>query len=95
MFQVYGWLIAIGILGIQFILSRRRNVYWGAILPILYIFFIFGWLSERIVKENTISLILAAVGGLVILLGGWINGRESLKNKRKKELEKIELHNIN
>lgn len=94
MFHVYGWLIAIGVLVVQFLLSRRTNVYWGAILPVLYVPFIIIWLPERFGKEITFSVILAAVGGLVFLLGMWINGREYLKKKRKKELEKMELHDI-
>ncbi|GIN85181.1 hypothetical protein J6TS2_15670 [Heyndrickxia sporothermodurans] len=80
---VYKWLIAIGILGVQFFLSRRTNVYWGTILPVLYLVFISGWLSNRIGNGNTFSLILVSVGGLAILLGIWSKGRESLKNKRK------------
>lgn len=94
MFQVYGWLIAIGVLVVQFFLSRRTNVYWGAILPVLYVVFIIIWLPERFGKEIKFSVILAAVGGLVFLLGMWLNGREYLKKKRKKELEKMELHDI-
>lgn len=76
-----------------FIISKN-NVYWGAILPVLYVPFIIIWLPERFGKEITFSVILAAVGGLVFLLGMWINGREYLKKKRKKELEKMELHDI-
>ncbi|USG67762.1 hypothetical protein NDK47_10990 [Brevibacillus ruminantium] len=94
MFQVYGWLIAIGVLVVQFFLSRRTNVYWGAVLPALYVVFIFIWLPERFGKEITFSIIIAAVAGLVFLLGMWLNGREDLKKKRKKELEKMELHDI-
>jgi len=93
--EVYGWLIAIGILGIQFVLSRRNNVYWGAILPILYLVFIFGWLAKRMGNGNTFTLIITAIAGLAVLLGIWIKGREALKNKRKKELEKMKLHDIN
>lgn len=94
MFQFYGWLIAIAVLGIQIFLSRRSNVYWGAILPVLYLVFICFWLYERIGTDSTFSLVLAAVGGLAVLLGIWNNGREALKKKRKKELEKMELHDI-
>ena len=93
--EVYKWLLAIIILGSQFILSRRNNVYWGAILPALYLLFIFGWLANRMVNGNTFTLIIVAVGGLSILSGIWISGRESLKNKRKKELEKMKLQDIN
>ncbi len=94
MLLVYGWLIAIGVLVVQFFLSRRTNVYWGAILPVLYVVFIIVWLPARFGKEITFSVILAAVAGLVFLFGMWFNGREYLKKKRKQELEKMELHDI-
>ncbi|MBV7508992.1 hypothetical protein KW850_27700 [Bacillus sp. sid0103] len=94
MFEVYGWLIAIVIIGIQFYLSRRTNVYWGAILPGLYLVFIVSWFLKKFGEVDTLSLILAAIGGLAFLLSIWINGRESLKKKRKKELEKIDIQNI-
>jgi len=94
MFEVYGWLIAIVIIGVQFFLSRRTNVYWGAILPVVYLFSIKWLFFRRIGEENTLYLILAAIGGLAFLLSVWIKGRESLKKRRKKELEKIELQNI-
>ncbi|MEY9979148.1 hypothetical protein [Lysinibacillus sp. RC79] len=96
---IYKWLIAIlvaiVILGVQFILSRRTKVYWGAIVPVLYLVFIFGWWYNRMDNINTYTLIKVAVVGPVVLLGMWARGRESLKNKRKKELEKMKLHDIN
>ncbi|WP_163100718.1 hypothetical protein [Peribacillus alkalitolerans] len=94
MLEVYGWLIAIVIIGIQFYLSSRTNVYWGAILPGLYLVFIVSWFLKKFGEVDTLSLILAAIGGLAFLLSIWINGRESLKKKRKKELEKIDIQNI-
>ena len=93
--EVYKWLIAFGILGVQFFLSRRTNVYWGAILPVLYLVFIFEWLSNRMDNGHPFHTIFVAVAGLMILLGDWAKGRDSLKNKRKKELEKMRLHDIN
>lgn len=94
----YKWLIAfliaILIIGVQAFLSRRANVYWGAIVPILYLVCIFGWWITREENVNTSSLIKVAVAGTVFLLGTWAKGRESLKNKRKKELEKMKLHDI-
>jgi len=40
---------------------------------------------------NTYTLFKVAVVGPAI----WARGRESLKNKRKKELEKMKLYDIN
>lgn len=94
MSEVYGWAIAILVIGVQFYLSRKENAYWGAILPVLYLVFIVGWFIKKLGEVETLSLILAAVGGLAFLLSVWINGRDSLKKKRKKEMEKIELNDI-
>lgn len=95
MFEVYGWIIAIGIMLIQLFLSRRTNVYWGAIIPVLYLVYIFNWVIERVGKVNMLTLILIAVGGLAILFDLWISGREYSKKKRKKESEKIALQDLN
>src|SRR5690625_1048910 len=87
MFKVYAWLIALVILGCQFYLSRRRSVWWGAILPIAYfLVFIYGWVSETyFTRENTTSFVLALIGGLAFLLSGWINGRRSEERRVGKE----------
>lgn len=95
MLRIYGFLIAIVILGIQSFLSRRNNVYWGAILPVMYLVtFTYLRFSETFFVKNTSSFLFGVFGGLVVLLGAWANGRESLKKKRKKELEKMKLHDI-
>lgn len=91
---IYGWVIAIVVIGIQFYLSRKENVYWGAILPVLYLVFIVGWFIKKFGEVETLTLLLAAVGGFAFLLSIWINGRDSLKKKIKKEMEKIDLHDI-
>jgi len=98
LFKVYAWVIALVILGCQYYLSRRRNVWWGSILPIAYfLVFIYGWFSETFFtrENNTTSFVLALIGGLAFLLSGWINGREALKKKEKKELEKMKLKDFN
>lgn len=88
MLNIYSFLITIIILVIQSFLSRRNNVYWGAILPIVYVVtLIYLWFFK------TFSLLTAFVG-LVALLGIWADGRASLKKKRKKELEKMKLHDF-
>ena len=91
---IYGLIISILVIGIQFYLSRKKSVYWGAILPVLYLVFIVGWFIKKFGELDTLTLILAAVGGLAFLLSIWINGRDSLKKKIKKEMEKMELHDI-
>ncbi|CAM3881889.1 hypothetical protein [Mesobacillus thioparans] len=91
---IYGWLIAIAVIGVQFYLSRRSHVLLGAIIPVLYIAFISVWFYRRIGAEDTLPLILAGVGGLAFLLSLWIKGRDHLKRQRQKELEKIQLQDM-
>ncbi len=91
---IYGWLIAFAVIGVQFYLSRRSHVLSGAIIPVLYIAFITVWFYKRFGAEDTLSLILAGVGGLAFLLSLWIKGREHLKKQHQKELEKIQLQDM-
>lgn len=93
MSHAIGYLIALVILGTQYFLSRKNNVYWGAFLPVIYIVFIvYGKLSGFFTEDKDIIMIL--VGGTLLLLSVWANGRKSVKDKRKKELEKIELYDL-
>ncbi|WP_232698453.1 hypothetical protein [Brevibacillus daliensis] len=97
MLHVFQFLIALAIIGVQYILSRRNNVYWGAILPVVYVMtFVYLWLFGTYFTNRgvTFDLLLAIFGGEVVLLGTWVKGREALKKKRKKELEKMELQDI-
>ncbi|NKE05797.1 MULTISPECIES: hypothetical protein [Mesobacillus] len=91
---IYGWLIAFAVIGVQFYLSRRSPILLGAILPVIYIAFISVWFFKRFGEEDTLSLILAAVGGLAFLLSIWIEGRNFLKKQRQKELKKIQLQDM-
>ncbi|MEJ8545823.1 hypothetical protein [Brevibacillus borstelensis] len=92
MMQVIQFLAALAVLGLQHYLSRRDEAYWGAVLPVLFVaFFAYGKLSGLFAEGKEVSMTLAAVGGTAILLLAWVNGRNSVKEKRRKELEKIEL----
>ncbi|MCP1358334.1 hypothetical protein [Aneurinibacillus migulanus] len=80
--MLYSFLITVVILVVESFLSRRNNVYLGAILPVVYLVtLIYLWFSETFFVKSTFSFLLAAFAGLVALLGIWINGRESLKKK--------------
>lgn len=96
MFNLTGYLIAIVIMGVQYFLSRRNNVYWGALIPAVYlIVFVYGRLSDTFfTKGTTATFLFATCGGLIILLGIWANGREFLKKKREKELLKMKSQDI-
>lgn len=87
-------LITILLLVLQQYLSSRERAWLGAIIPTFYVLIIGTLLNtgelELISNRNNILLSL----GLVIFLGMWAEGRNSMKKRRKKELEKIKAHDI-
>ena len=87
------WILMIVILGSQAFLSRRRGAYWGGILPLAFVVFMVV-IYVRADFHHTGSFILALIGGLALGCGIWDNGRKVVKEKRNKELKKIELQDI-
>ncbi|PER08737.1 hypothetical protein [Bacillus cereus] len=87
--------IALGVLFIQYFISKRGPIYIGSVLPIAYIvFFIYTYATNGFTERSTGSILSAAIGGTVLLLAFWIYGRESLAKKRKQELIKIKTKNL-
>lgn len=91
--NLVAWLIASVILWLQHYLSRRKSMYWGALLPVAYVAFLIV-LYARGIHGGIITLVLPAIIGMLILLVNWSLGRDALKKKRKKELEKIQLNDL-
>jgi len=91
--KVFDWLMAFGIIGLQYFLSRRQKVFWGAILPIAFIILTIVLLSFNSFN-GWVSMIFPAILGLLILCGIWSNAREDLKKKRLKELEKMQAQDL-
>ncbi|HEK9104065.1 hypothetical protein KFD70_28360 [Bacillus pfraonensis] len=88
-------IVAIVILVAQHFLSRREQVYFGAILPTFYILFlIYGNMTNLFKDGNGKELIFLGVFGTVILMGIWVSGRVHVSKKREKEMEKIEVQNM-
>jgi hypothetical protein len=56
--------------------------------------FVYGKLSGLFNEGKEIPMLLAAFGGTALLSSIWVNGRKFVKDKRKKELERIELHDM-
>ena len=85
-------LICFIIVGIQHFLSTRNNAILGVILPILYtiVLTIIGFNLDKF----TTAFFLALLGGLVILLGTWSSGRNSVKRKLEKEIEIMKTKDI-
>lgn len=89
----YGVFIIAGILAVQFFFSTRNNVYWGAILPVAYILFLTRMLVTN-PNENTIGYIMYLLLGLLFLIAEWNGGRKYLREKRKKELDKMKTRDL-
>ncbi|MBE3569899.1 MAG: hypothetical protein IMW92_07230 [Bacillales bacterium] len=89
------FLIAVLVLVFQYLISKRGHVLIGAILPLLYIgFFVYAYMSNIFHESSRGAILAALLGGTVLLVSGWIKGRESLSKKRKKELEKIKAKDL-
>ncbi|MCY8022737.1 hypothetical protein [Bacillus licheniformis] len=87
---IYILLIGFTILGIQYFLSTRSHTFWGAILPTAYIVFLVALSIYE--GKSFASFLLPLIGGLALLLGEWIKGREALKKKAGKRNENNESH---
>lgn len=88
-------LIAFSIIGIQYYLSTRRMAFWGALLPGAYLLFlVYFKFSETFDSSDDKNYWFMALFGMAVLLSGWISGRDSLEKKRKKELEKMQSHDM-
>ena len=81
---IYILLIGFTILGIQYFLSTRNRTFWGAILPTAYIIFLVALSIHE--GKSFASFYLPLIGGLALLLGEWIKGREALKKKQEREM---------
>lgn len=82
-----------GILAVQYFFSTRNNVYWGAVIPVVFIIFL-TWMFVTNHIEHTLAFILILIVGMLFLFGQWVGGRESLRKRRRKELEKMESYDL-
>ncbi|MGI8351984.1 hypothetical protein NiCM35_19695 [Niallia circulans] len=89
----YGVFITAGILAVQFFFSTRNSIYWGAVLPLLYIGFV-TWMLATDRIESFIAYILILLLGILFLLAEWSGGRKYLHEKRRKELDKMKSHDM-
>lgn len=91
--SIYDVLIIAAFLGLQFFLSTRHSMFWGLILPIAFLI----WRGTIIFTSdvNVLAEILITVIGLLFLLGQFSAGRKQVKERQKKELEKMESHDLN
>lgn len=92
-----GWLIniliTILVLVVQHFLSTRKSAFWGALLPLCFAG-LMAYLKYSGLADGERDFWFMASLGTVILLSIWATGRETLKKKRKKELDKMESHDL-
>ncbi|EOO33701.1 hypothetical protein [Bacillus mycoides] len=86
-------LIYASILAVQFFLSSRNNIYWGAILPVAHIVFL-TWLFITSRIESTSGFILYLLLGMFFLCIEWNLGRKYFHKKIQKELDKMKTHDM-
>lgn len=80
---------ALLILILQYFLSTRNQVFWGAILPSIYILLLVYLKIYGVFDNHTTEFWLFSILGIGSLLGIWATGRKNLKRKRRKELSQI------
>ena len=84
--------IIAGILGVQYFLSTRDSVYWGGLIPFVFVV----WRTWILINEDEkfLSYALVLLLGLAFLIGGWYEGRNALHKKRKQELDKMKSYDM-
>lgn len=86
------FLVGLGIVGMQNLLGRLNQAYWGAIFPAIFLgYLVYGYTSGLFKEGSEFTIVLVGIGGIVILSLAWMKGRRAMKVKRKKEMEKMEL----
>ncbi|MCJ7842119.1 hypothetical protein MUB24_14640 [Lederbergia sp. NSJ-179] len=91
-YGVYDVLIIAGFLGIQHFFSTRNNVYWGGVIPVIFVV----WRTWVFFTENQsfLKYVLILLVGLAFLIGGWHEGRKALQKRRKQELDKMKSRDL-
>ncbi|WP_121641198.1 hypothetical protein [Virgibacillus sp. Bac330] len=91
-FGFFDAFIAAGLFGLQYFLSSRNSVYWGGIIPLLFVV----WRTWTFVNENEklLHYVLILSVGLAFLIGGWYEGRNVVREKRKQELNKMKSYDM-
>ena len=86
---VWFWGAAIAVLAVhRFVLANRAPVWLGAVVPAAWVVAA-GFLIVQ-GRIHDLRGWLAVLGGLVILLGLWIEGEAAWKKRRKREDERID-----
>jgi len=90
----YRLLLILIVFAVQHFLSTRNNVYWGGLLPIIYIATLISVQFYGIFEWSMMQFILFAIVGELFLVGYWMSGRKILASKRQRELEKMKAFDL-
>lgn len=93
-FGPFGVFIIAAVLGVQFFFSTRKNPFWGVIIPAIYTGYV-TWLFLDHQIESVIKYVLFLLLGILFLIAEWKSGRKYFHEKRKKELEKMRVLDMN
>ncbi len=94
MTDLYNLFIIVGVFAVQYVLSTRDHVIWGAVIPVAYIAFS-TWMLITDRFESVLSFMLYSLLGLLFLISEWTVGRKALQQKRRKELMKMKTQDMN
>lgn len=65
----------------------------GAIIPVAYIV-VLTWMLVTSRIESAIAFILILILGILFLIAEWNGGRKYLREKRRKELDRMKTHDM-
>jgi hypothetical protein len=78
--------------GLQYFLAKRESVYWGFLIPVIFI----GTMTYYVLagQVKVLSAFLVVVVGVAFLMEEWFRGRKDLKKERTQELDKMKSQDI-
>jgi len=91
--DIYRVLMIAGVMALQYFFSTRNSVYWGAIIPAVFLV----WTSSMYATHHIVSFkgfIILLLVGMLFLIIEWEEGRKYLHKKQAKELDKIKAHDM-
>ncbi|WP_342492951.1 hypothetical protein [Bacillus sp. FSL W7-1336] len=91
--EILYFLIIVSIFALQYFLSTRNHLMWGACIPIIFLI-VMGWLYFTYQVNHHIGFIILLLVGLALLIEEWNRGRRMLHQKKKKEIEKMKSQDI-
>ncbi|WP_226672286.1 hypothetical protein [Rossellomorea aquimaris] len=78
--------------GFQYFLAKRDSVYWGFLIPAIFVVTMTYFVLVGQVK--VLSAFLVVVVGVAFLMEEWFRGRKDLKKERTQELNKMKSQDI-